>query len=196
MDKMMVSQALLACCIMLLVSAPATARQPNLILPGRSVGHVRIGAEVPTSLRSSEFGDGDSAMGRSYGEYRSLHPRGQGRAYALGIFTVRKPENGRSPVGQIRVESPWFMTTNGISTASSLSQIRKRFRHLKVAEVLTQDGTGKQIDVYDDQAAGIAFQIWGKGSQSAGHCAAIFVHRCGQKVEFMGSSFGAWHESR
>lgn len=182
----------MASCSIVLLSASALANQANHIAPGRFVGHVRIGGLVPKSLGAEQ--SGDSAMGRSYCEWRSPGMSGRHKAYALGIYTVRNAAGDSYGVEQIRVESPWFTTNNGISTRSDLAQIRKRFRRLRVVGTWTQVDTGKQIDVYDDNARGIAFEIWGKGSQSTGRCKAIVVHRKGQKLQLVGHDTSKWHE--
>ncbi len=192
MKKSAICRTLMVSWSVVMLSVSALASQTSLIVPGRFVGHVRIGGLVPKSLGAEQ--SGDSAMGRSYCEWRSPSLSGRHKAYALGIYTLRSAAGDSYGVEQIRVESPWFTTNNGISTRSNLAQIRGRFRHLQVVGTWTQVDTGKQIDVYDDNARGIAFEVWGKGSQSTGRCEAIVVHREGQKLQLVGHDTSKWHE--
>jgi hypothetical protein len=147
----------------------------NLIVPGQSIGQThlgRFGADDLAKLPKPEADD--SGMGK----YRSvwLSKNQAGRKDTLYISSIAngprdiKPRSGVS-IQLIRVTSPWYNTTNGISTGKTLSQILGRFPGARP--------TDQTEDLYDDANQGVAFEFAGSVT-SKSPCIAIMVHPAGQ----------------
>jgi len=143
----------------------------NLIVPGRSIGQAHLGRYGAVYLAKLPNPDADdSGMGR----YRSvwLSRKAGGRADTLYIYSVAndprniKPLNGVS-IKLIRVTSPWYRTSKGLSTGSTLSQILGHFPGVRPAD--------RSQTLYDDAKRGIAFEFAGP-ARSGSACIAIMIH--------------------
>ncbi|MBX7218692.1 MAG: hypothetical protein K1Y36_01990 [Blastocatellia bacterium] len=88
-------------------------------------------------------------------------------------------------VWQIKVTSPKFSTTTGLTSQSSLSEIRRHHKNLTRSRFFKTSGEGYAIDYYDDVDAGIAFEFINlKASEQpkAFEPYAIIVHEAGEAV--------------
>ena len=159
-------------------AATVTASEPRspkdstssdqLIVPGQSIGKVRIGdADSIVIARLGKPDSSDAAMGKAWLFWISkneAHDR-------TGIFTTRNmgSDDETAHVSQVFVSAPFFLTAEGVRTGTGLDLIRKAYPSLVQAAKLSGGAV-----VYDERARGIAFVIGGDGS-----CKAIVVHRPG-----------------
>ena len=143
----------------------------NAIVPGRSVGSLRLGeaakqATAPLGPASSS----DATMGNSWQVWKSNHE--------LDVLTIRDESGLHEFVEQVRVTSPWFVTRRGIHVGSSFSAVRVAFPK---AQRLNPDvGPNKHqgLALYDDVNQGILFEFAAAkhGVPAVAKCRAILVH--------------------
>jgi hypothetical protein len=143
----------------------------NLIVAGQSIGQTHLGRYGAADLAKLPNADADdSGMGR----YRSvwLSKEHGGRTDTLYIYSVAndprdiQPRNGVS-IWLIRVTSPWYRTSDGISTGSTLPRILHGFPGARP--------TDQSQTLYDDAKHGIAFEFAGRATAGSA-CIAIMVH--------------------
>lgn len=161
-----------------LLAAAAPAPNDFLVVPGRSLGHLRLGAEAATlaSLGKGAFGDG--AMQKAWGTWYG-HAAPGARPSELDVYTA--PQNNdvdHHTVQVIRATSPWFHLANGLRPGSSLAAIRAAQGALPLAATYRlADGPHH---LYDDVARGIAFET--DTTASFGCCQAVIVHQAGKPL--------------
>ncbi len=146
---------------MAIVAAPARTESDPLIVPGKSLGKVRIGEtfEQLHAQLGKPTAD-DIAMGRVINSWVSPHSR-------LDVLLRRRDDPDTFYVLDARTNSAFFHTADGLAVGSSVDAIRARFPDAQPVDVSMLPGK----PVYDSVAHGIAFETDG-----AGHCTAIVVH--------------------
>ena len=158
----------LAIATLALASAQTTS---NLIVAGQSIGQTHLGKRGALYLAKLPTPDAnDSGMGR----YRSvwLSKEQRRRTDTLYIYSVAndprniKPRNGVI-IWLIRVTSPWYRTSDSLSTGSTLPQILHSFPDVRT--------TDRSQTLYDDAKHGIAFEFAGRAIVGSA-CIAIMVH--------------------
>ena len=161
---------------MLTLSTGAFAQ--NQIVPGRSVGQIRLGQTSDSvQQKLGEPDKADGATGHFWNTWFSKSAKG-GPTNQLDVYSVRTAKDVQAHVYQIRVTSPWFSTSNGVSPRSSSASIRRQFPHIRARGHYEKSKVGR-VDVYDDEAQGIAFEI----ARRARQCVGIIVHRSGQHFD-------------
>lgn len=163
----------------LCLSAPAgTALADNfLIVPGRSIGRTALGRNGLAELKRLPPPDAqDNGMNQHYSVWVS-HKAGRTDTLFThdtnnGVFDNVKPTNGVT-IDTIRITSRQFHTRNGISTASTLAQVRRRFPHAHADRFNPQ--------VYTDAQRGIVFEFT-RPLSSASRCLAISVSPPGADI--------------
>lgn len=166
-------------------NAPPRDERISTIVPGESLGPIRIGERLDSVARI--FGRADSshaAMGHVW-EFRTFSDTSGGfaaRPYELDVYGVRDTTENLV-VKQVRVTSPRYRTASGISTESTLADIRKAYPGIRVVETTHAPGHDDAIDVYDLKTEGIAFEVQrGTGDPVSASCVAIIVHPHGSGV--------------
>jgi hypothetical protein len=160
-----------------------------IIAPGSGIGQVRIGErldDVHRALGTPKLSD--AAMGGKLLEVWRSGPAFEGRRQngveELEIYFRREGTDlsGQEVARQIRVTSPFFRTSSGISVRSSFAQVTGEFPNLSIDEELTYALSGgrseKQVEVYVDRARGIAFEFRigaAADPNAGGYCRAIHV---------------------
>ena len=158
--------------------APATPDSAYLIVPGESIGRIRLG--MPASELHALMGkadSGDAAMGKSLQFWISKDGR-QPRQY-VAAYTVNKFDEAGSPpmVQQVQVTSPQFRTGSGLGPGNTLAEIRKEFRQVEPFAYYTNQKQ-QQVYLFDEQARGIAFEV----TMPDSICTAVTVHGKGTDV--------------
>lgn len=153
--------------------APAQAGS-NLIIPGQSIGQTYLGRNGAFYLNKLPKPNAVD-VGMSQTRQVWVSKKGGQRTDTLFIHTVSNGALNVQPlqgvtIDNIRVTSPWFHTPGGLSTGSTLAQIR---RHFPNARPVDRDRT-----LYDDAKLGIAFEFAQSATVGA-PCIAIMVHPSG-----------------
>lgn len=169
------------------------------IIPGEGIGRVFLGQkldEVHASIGAPKLSD--AAMGGRLWEVWRSGPAFEGKRQngfeELEIYYTREQKDlgGPSVVRQIRVTSPFFRTTSGISLRNSFSEIIAVFPNLRTDEELTYALNGeqneKEFEMFVDKTRGIAFEFRNGASADPavpGYCRAIHVFRPGSDPRVM-----------
>ncbi len=141
----------------LCVTAPISAASAHdfLIVPGRSIGRTALGPNGAAELeRLPSPAANDNGMNQNYNVWVS-HKAGRTDTLFThdtnnSVFDNVKPTDGVT-IDTIRITSPQFHTQNGISTRSTLAEVRRRFPHVH------DDHFHPQL--YIDARHGIAFEF-------------------------------------
>ena len=169
MNPSLICLALAALC---LSASAGTALADNfLIVPGRSIGQTALGpngaAELKHLPKPSAEDNGMMQSHLVWVSHTSSH------ADTLFIHTTRngalgnvKPVDGVT-IDTIRITSRQFHTQNGISTASTLAQIRRHFRTARVDKF--------NPGIYVDARQGISFEL-ARPVTPASRCIGISIY--------------------
>lgn len=143
-----------------------------LLVPGKSAGQTKLQeASESVMQRLGPPDGGDAAMMHAVSVWYADSKTKSG--HTLSIFIVR--DAGNDPAAriiQVRVNSPRFRTGLDIGTGTPLTEIERQFQVKKVKEIADK---GPAYTLYDDSAAGIAFEI-----DAAGKCQAVIIHEIGK----------------
>ncbi|MDQ3820116.1 MAG: hypothetical protein M3362_20895 [Acidobacteriota bacterium] len=136
-----------AFCLALLFAVSASAQEYEIV-PGQRIGSIELGM-----TRKAVH----AKLGNPSGTY-SLRGRGYRGDYWFSSDnsnTLRVFYNGAGRVFQISVTSARFTTPEGLNTRSSLADIRRSYKNLKVLRMSARG----DIDYYYDPSRGIAFEL-------------------------------------
>lgn len=151
----------------------------RLIVPGERIGQTRIGESLEQVNKVLGPPDSsDAGMGHVW-EYRSSPAEGDKEAHTLDIYASFDEEATGHYVRQIRINSPWFVTEEGIRTGVPFNAVRSVYPGLvPIAEYRD----GKKYIVYDDIQEGIGFEFDAAEDNRPIRCAAVVVHEPGRKI--------------
>ena len=153
------------------VNAVKPISEKQIIRPGKGIGQLRIDDTMANAYNILGKPDsGDNAMGSSLAIWYADH---KGNGYTTRVFGSHKygAKNEQAIfIKKIMVDSPWFKTSEGIGTGSSLENIRKVYNAKKSDSFKLN---GKTIDVYSDLVNGITFEVDSQTSK----CSSIIVGR-------------------
>lgn len=138
---------IIASCLSLLFVTTAAAQNYEIV-PGRRIGLIEIG------MTRQAVHD---KLGKPSGTY-ALRGRGYRGDYWFASDnsnTLRVFYNGAGRVFQISVTSPRFATPEGLTSASTLADVKRHYPNLKVLRMSAR----RDIDYYYDSARGIAFEF-------------------------------------
>lgn len=157
--------------------APQPVDSAFLIIPGERIGKVNVGMlseELAAVLPEPD--STDAAMGKALLYWLSKE---SGQQDYLAVYTEADfgSDNPKPTVKQIQVTSPAFQTPDNIHTGTPLSEIREKYTNLKPLAYY-QNEAQQQVYIFDDQAAGIAFEVALPDST----CTAITVHQKGKDM--------------
>ena len=146
--------------------------QDWLLSPGVGAGQTRLGQSSESAMqRLGPPDDGDAATMHTVQVWYADHQTKSG--HSLAIYTVRDPGNDPAArITELRVNSPRFQTERGIGVGSSLAKIQSDFQLEKGRRYHDK---GPAYTLYDDSAAGVAFEI-----DASDTCRAIVIHRVGK----------------
>jgi len=133
--------------------AGAASADNFLIVPGRSIGRTVLGPNGTAELSRLPMPSAcDNGMQQTSLVWTS--PTSRDTLYIHGINNSVEdglnPMNGMS-INEIRVTSRRFHTINGVSTASTLAQVRRHFPDARPVSGAP--------NLYDDRRHGIAFEF-------------------------------------
>ena len=151
-------------------SKTKTITATQLIIPGRSIGDIRLGedvANVSTSLGRPD--SSDAAMGSSLMVWFAKHnPAG----YRTSVFAHRNmgaKDEIISRIQKILITSPGFKTADELGVGSTVDDLKKSYNLKPTSDYKNKDG---KVQVYTDLDKGISFEI-----SAAGKCVGVVVHK-------------------
>jgi hypothetical protein len=156
--------------------AGATPTPPaQLVVPGRSLGSLKIGADVATLATYGPADYSDAAMQKAWATwYGTGHPAAQ-----LDVYSTMVPgQDTHKSVQVVRATSTYFRLANGLRNGSTLHQIQECYGRLPLASSYQLKAGPRYL--YDNVPLGIAFELDGQRSTSV--CRALVVHRPGEPV--------------
>lgn len=149
-------------------AASGTKHVPKemLISPGDGIGQIKIGSSTDSVVKILGKPDaGDAAMGASLMVWYAGHDSTGYRTSVYARRNMGSPDGNIAKVKAIRITSPDFNTTDMIHTGSILDSIKTHYT------LNSQSSrSDKNHTVYDDNRAGIAFEI-----DKQQKCSAIIV---------------------
>jgi hypothetical protein len=156
-----------------LLSFTAPLPPAQLVVPGRSLGSLKLGADVATMASYGPAAYGDNAMMKGWNTWFGTgHPPAQ-----LDVYSTLTPgQDTHKSVQVVRATSTYFQLANGLRNGSTLHQVQECYGKLPLTATYKLP-TGKRY-LYDDVKRGIAFECDGQGSTS--HCRALVVHLPGK----------------
>jgi hypothetical protein len=168
----MFRKLLIAACLMLLFVAGVAAQDYD-IAPGNRIGKIEIGMSRQAV---------HNTLGNPSGVYR-MRARGYRGEYWISSSdnTLRVIYDVAGKVYQVSVTSPRFTTPDGLTTQSSMADIKNHYRNLKVLRFTARG----DIDYYDAVRQGIAFEFtqrYDAHSSQAMRLYAILIHKQGSSV--------------
>lgn len=162
-----------------IVSHPAPVdSSDSIIIPGETLGKVRLGDSVSTLGELGPADESDAAMGKAWLTWKGKKDEHNNQT-ELKIYTSYKDSTMREKtIQQIRTTSSAFHTKGNNHVYSSLNTIKEEFPHLKKSATYKEDG--REFTIYDDADQGIAFEIVNANGQMI--CTGIIVHEKKKKV--------------
>ena len=154
--------------------SPAAAPTPaQLVVPGRRLGNLKLGADVATLAPYGPAAYGDNAMQKGWNTWFGAgHPPAQ-----LDVYSALVPgQDAHKSVQVVRATSTYFRLANGLRNGSTLRQVQACYGRLPLTATY-QLKVGKRY-LYDDVRRGIAFEL--DGTASTSRCRALVVHKPGQ----------------
>lgn len=147
-------------CVMAVLAAAQNRDAPAV--PGQKVGPVRLGSVLPARLRGQ----------KPWAELVVRTP--SGKSSWVSVYSAAG--HGASPVVRaVRIASPEWKLAGGISTATSIAQIRRAFRTLRLVATYRNPYFG-EVAVWEAPAQGIAFDFSsGTSPSNPNKCLVITV---------------------
>jgi hypothetical protein len=158
---------------------PTAPAAPNsLVVPGRSLGNITLGADAASLATLGPAATGDAAMQKAWATWYGRAAQGTVRT-ELDVYTA--PQNNdvdHHTVQVVRATSTWFHLANGLRVGTTLRAIRAAYGQLPLAT--TYRLAAGPCYLYDDVRRGIAFET--NGSSSTSQCQALIIHQPGKAV--------------
>ncbi|GGF12203.1 hypothetical protein [Hymenobacter cavernae] len=166
---------------LLLFALLSLASAPNkLIIPGRSLGNISLGASPETLQQFGHPATSDGAMQKAWATWYGQPTTAGAAPTQLDVYTNATGPDMRKTIQMVRATSSWFRTINGLHCGSTLASIRHAYEPLTLATSYAPAPKASLHYIYDNAKAGIAFEMDGKTAGS--RCTAIIVHLPGKAV--------------
>lgn len=151
-------QSILTLCFCLFAWFAQAQQQAWLIVPGKSIGQVKLGWPSDSLSVLGRSDGGDAAMMKAWRIwYGRRADKTIDSSHVLAVFTAMRDQDTQF-VKQIRVTSPRFKTVKKVGPGSSMSAIRKAYPDLRLAATYVSANKAKKINVYESKSQGIAFE--------------------------------------
>jgi hypothetical protein len=153
----------------------------RLIIPGKSIGLTYLDQKQDDVMKQlGSPASGDASMGGHSEAIWYSKPVIHGTDTVINETDVFFYTNNFGEPNQvvlvdhIKITSGYFLTAQHVGTGSSLDTIQKYFPGIKKTGTDTLPKTKKQVVTYDDEHAGIGFDV------EDGKCVAISVYKPGE----------------
>ena len=163
--------------VKLAAATPAVNAANDTITAGKSIGHISLNEKSADVIKELGKPDAeDAAMGKAMLTWFSK-PSGKDadtvKNSIIVYTTTNFGGNDEAPrVKYIRITSPFFKTTEGISCGSTIAFIKMKYPALKKPTASYTDKNGATVMLYDVKDEGIGFEI-----NEATKCVGITVHK-------------------
>ena len=160
---------------------PLPVSENQLIIPGKSIGQTFINEKGDSVFKLLGKADaGDAAMGKSISTWyskSSINNNDSVKHSTTVYFTTNMggPDEANR-AKQIRVTSPFFITSERLGVNSDFDSLMHYFPEIKKTAVY-KDAAKKEVFIYDDIKAGIAFEI-----NNGNKCVGVTIHPSGDKA--------------
>lgn len=156
-----------------------TAAPNSLVVPGRSLGNITVGADATTLAALGPATSGDAAMQKAWATWRGSRLATGGAPTQLDVYTAPAGNDvDHHTVQLVRATSPWFHLANGLRPGARLSAIRQAYGKLPLAT--TYRVASRPRYLYDDVQRGVAFET--DGTAGSSRCQAVLVHLPGKAI--------------
>lgn len=142
------------------------------VVPGVSLGQIKIGAPGTTLARLGRPYGGDAAMQKAWSTWL-----GKGSA-RLDVHTAVLRD--RPIVRVVRATSTSFRTTGGLGPGTSEAMWRRAYPGARDLGTYRPPSGGPPVHLFDDVRRGLAFEV------QRGQCVAVAVHARGSRVDSSG----------
>jgi hypothetical protein len=150
---------LFLCCLLFVLLSLSAFAQDNLVVPGKSVGALRIGDARDAALNT--FGKPTKTerlrSGLLKDSWLGPEPRSGSEETQIFLHVIYRARR----VVQIEFNDPKYKTAGGVSIASTLAEFRAQHKRPRARAYLYDDGEGSGYVgyYYDAVADGIAFSF-------------------------------------
>lgn len=129
-----------------------------LIVPGKSIGQVKLETPAESLAVLGRPDGGDAAMMKAWRIwYSRKKDNSMDSSHMLAVFTAMRTQDTQY-VKQIRVTSPRFRTPKGVGAGSSMKAIKKAYPDVRLVQTYESANKARRIAVYEDTKQGIAFE--------------------------------------
>jgi hypothetical protein len=174
-----------AICVALLsvVGTASAQSKTNGITPGKQLGKLSIG-NLPENMKwmkKPDFGDTSSGHQWQTWEARKPDPRNGNIVNTLDIYTSVN-DTGKYQIRLIRSTSPTFSAPGKVKVGSPFGEVKKQYPKMAVLTEYESPQFSSKVALYDDAAAGIAFEFKQGNDGNVvpkAKCLSIWVHEPG-----------------
>lgn len=152
---------------------------PDQIIPGRYIGAIFLGENpdsVLDALGKPDFSD--AAMGKAWLTWWGKRDEHNNQTQLDVYVTYKDSSMSTRSVQQIRTTSSNYQLADSLHVYSSLQSLQGTYPDLAYTGSYQEDG--REIKIYDAEAAGVAFEIAEAGTQRI--CTGIIIHLPGKAV--------------
>jgi hypothetical protein len=158
------------------------ADENYLIVPGKSIGKLKIGEKTEELQMLGRPQKSDAGMCKSLGSW-FYGDSTNGIRKELDIFSECDPADSMRPhVKWIRTTDPVFKTEKGLGVNSSFEDIQTVFPSLEAIGTFTAKNDGHDMVLMNDVHTGITFEIEAEKGKPSGKCRGVVVGKPGEKV--------------
>jgi hypothetical protein len=156
-----------------------TAAPNSLVVPGRSLGNITLGANAATLAALGPASSSDAAMQKAWSTWLGSRPATGGAPTRLDVYTAPAGNDvAHHTVQVVRATSPWFHLANGLRPGARLSAIRQAYGKLPLAATYRVASHPRYL--YDDVQRGVAFET--NGTAGSSRCQALLIHLPGKAI--------------
>jgi hypothetical protein len=166
----------------LLLSSVGYAQQTAwLIVPGKSIGQIKLEAPAQSLAVLGKPDGGDAAMMKAWRIwYSRKKDKSIDSSHLVAAFTAMRSADTQY-VKQVRVNSPRFKTVKGVGAGSSMAAIKKAYPAIALVQTYESANKARRIAVYQDTKAGIAFETSNSRSKKP-VCSMVVVFDPGESA--------------
>ncbi|HEY9257565.1 hypothetical protein [Chitinophaga sp.] len=151
------------------------------IVPGKSIGQIKLEAPAQSLAVLGKPDGGDAAMMKAWRIwYSRKKDKSIDSSHMLAVFTAMRTQDTQY-VKQIRVNSPRFRTAKGVGAGSTIAAIKKAYPGVQLVQTYESANKARRIAVYEDTKTGIAFETSNSRSKKP-VCSMVVVFDPGESA--------------